>query len=66
MTATIRKQIQRSRLAHSGGKRLDLYLTKQEAEALEAFRVACGLRNATDVVKALIKPHMPKPGEPAF
>jgi hypothetical protein len=56
----------RERLASEGGKRLDLYLTKEEAKALEAFRVACGLRNATDAVKALIEPHMPKPGEPAF
>ena len=66
MTATIRKQIQRSRLAHSGGKRLDLYLTKEEGETLEAFRVARGLPNATEAVKALIEPHMTKPGEPIF
>lgn len=56
MTATIRKQIQRSRLAHSGGKRLDLYLTKEEAEALEAFKVRGRHKNLTDAVKALIAP----------
>jgi hypothetical protein len=66
VTATIRKQIQRSRLAHSGGKRLDLYLTKEEGETLEVFRVARGLPNATEAVKALIRPHMAKPGEPVF
>lgn len=63
MTATIRKQIQRSRLAHSGGKRLDLYLTKEEGETLEAFRVARGLRTATDAVKALIEPHIGRMGD---
>jgi hypothetical protein len=66
MTATIRKQIQRAHLKHNGGKRLDLYLTKEEGETLEAFRVARGLRTATDAVKALIEPHMAKPGEPVF
>lgn len=66
MTATIRKQIQRSRLAHSGGKRLDIYLTKEEREALEAFRMATNLPSLTDAVKALIEPLMVKPGEPAF
>ena len=66
MTATIRKQIQRAHLTHNGGKRLDLYLTKEEGETLEAFRVARGLRTATDAVKALIVPHMAKPGEPVF
>ena len=54
MTATIRKQIQRSRLAYSGGKRLDLYLTKDEHEALDAFRMALNLPSLTDAVKALI------------
>jgi len=63
MTATIRKQIQRSRLAHSGGKRLDLYLTKEEGETLEAFRVARGLPNATEAVKALIEPHIGRLGD---
>lgn len=56
MTATIRKQIQRSRLTHSGGKRLDLYLTKEEAEALETFKVRGRHKNLTDAVKALIAP----------
>ena len=64
MTAAIRKQIQRSRLAHSGGKRLDLYLTKEEGETLEAFRVARGLPNATEAVKALIEPFLPNPAKP--
>lgn len=64
MTATIRKQIQRSRLAHSGGKRLDLYLTKEESEALEAFRTALNLPSLTDAVKALIEPFLPSPAKP--
>ena len=63
MTATIRKQIQRSRLAHSGGKRLDLYLTKEEREALEAFRMAMNLPSLTDAVKALIEPHIGRMGD---
>ena len=66
MTAAIRKQIQRSRLAYSGGKRLDLYLTKDEHEALDAFRMALNLPSLTDAVKALIEPFLPNPGEPPF
>jgi len=63
LTATIRKQIQRAHLKHNGGKRLDLYLTKEEGETLEAFRVARGLPNATEAVKALIEPHIGRLGD---
>lgn len=66
MTATIRKQIQRAHLKHNGGKRLDLYLTKEECQTLEAFKVRGRHSSLTDAVKALIEPHMTKPGEPAF
>lgn len=56
MTATIRKQIQRAHLKHNGGKRLDLYLTKEECQALEAFKVRGRHASLTDAVKALIAP----------
>lgn len=56
MTATIRKQIQRAHLKHNGGKRLDLYLTKEEAEALESFKARGRHASLTHAVKALIAP----------
>lgn len=66
MTSTLRAQLARSRLVHSGGKRLDVYLTKDEHEALDAFRMALNLPSLTDAVKALIEPFLPSPGEPPF
>ena len=63
MTATIRKQIQRAHLKHNGGKRLDLYLTKEECGALEAFRTVRGLPSLTEAVKALIEPHIGRMGD---
>jgi hypothetical protein len=53
----------RERLASEGGKRLDLYLTKEEAEALEAFKVRGGHSSLTDAAKALIAPLAEREGD---
>ncbi len=66
MTSAIRKQIERSRLASKGGKRVDIYLSGDEVQALQAYQAALGLDHLTDAVRALIRPHIPKPGEPVF
>lgn len=64
--STLRTQLQRSRLAHSGGKRLDVHLTAQEVEILDAYRMARGLPNITAAIKSLIEPHLARMGDPAF
>jgi len=66
MTATLRTQLARSRQAQSGAKRVEVVLDADEQNALHWFRVARGLTSTSEAIKALIEPHILKPGEHPF
>ena len=61
-----RKAIRRSILKQEGLHRIEVWLSDEEVNALRSFRMARGLSATTDAVRALIAPHIPKPGEPLF
>jgi len=52
--STLRKALQRSRLAQTGGKRLDVHLSASEVEKLESYRIKQGCRTQADAVRAII------------
>jgi len=61
-----RKAIRRSILKQEGLHRVEVWLNEEEISALRWFRVARGITTTTDAIRALIAPHLPKPGEPLF
>jgi hypothetical protein len=52
--STLRKALQRSRLAQTGGKRLDVHLSASEVEKLESYRIKQGCRTQADAVRRMV------------
>lgn len=62
----VQKAARRGVLSAAGSKRVEVVLDAEEQSALHWFRYARGLNSTSEAIKALIKPHIPKPGESLF